>query len=1110
MTIGNEEEITTTFPERDGFDDKINEVMTMLTDSENVNMSPSNFKTLLGSLVETVNQESRTSEEHSEKMSRVGNLVNVFMHENAQRAQKTMDDRKPKFNPVLEQNKKVESRLEAKYNNEFTTQTEANIQELPDYVDKDDSNVTGEIEELETTTILDVEETTTASEQLKQSLDTTVQFSDILELSEHKDRMENHIVDMIVDDPGHAADMLSDLFIHQSLEEKLETKIELEELMQKDPMAVGAAFSDLITRQNISLGDENQPQVQHGQGKHSALRPIKAPPKEVQGQLLRIWSDQEVERLTERPKTRIRINPVSHTTEANVKTGKPHSKNSKLPSDVLDSMLSLIQTGEMSSRDVIEEMINNGMLPVEVTDIGKLPISVGSSKDREAISLTRLQQLRIKEPSIVMKDDRHEMVDVGLDDPDFDVENLGDDDSFVEDFGPIRTHGNLEIESVALEEEKDIDVESSLIKLNEQGLIDDDELKEMMEIMDLLPESKPEPQAGNKDRNTPITVNSNKENKRPIYKPPPISNIRRPIGNIRPQNQYSSSGTYGNKHIGSAIDFKSQPPPHYKPRLKLPDGENPSSYSYFEIQLGKHRGHPINKMRSPPTFAPSYQTQTSPYLPQDFEKAPRAIKDKAPLKQRPSRPKKHIKPKKTHNDNHFSSPSKLKGPHYHPETTTFRSVPPIHEEPFFEALKLENPFKDEFDDDFDFESGAPSFIPNFDDIEVDFNYDDYDPYSTSVIHNPGSLNFKEDKKSQELNVLPKLFKDNHGASVLVAPPPQQIQYPFRKLPENRELPYPIPPKHTPDRFHSSRPDLYGKRPYSHSETPEKYHPFKTSYKESFSNYGKKRLEFNPLLTPNYEETLVKDPERVTPRRKKKHLPTRTHYQEKAVPQYIDESFKNTDVPDYNNEYTLRGSAELEGPSEYNSPREPFGPPAGIRENLPFLKSQDYGRDVLRFSSRSDGHHDIGGRFSGENMYGYSEDFDPFKELEKEGVQLFGAPFESNTEGPTFSDFEFQKRSGHTYRPKDLYATATESSKGNNKREKQGPKSRSLGESPSYLRARRRRGKHGLTQNDGIASYTTIRPFAYTTSPEVGIELGNENIRRIHKSFIFGEKSNADF
>ena len=38
-----------------------------------------------------------------------------------------------------------------------------------------------------------------------------------------------------------------------------EAKNELKELMSKDPMAVGAAFSDLIARQNISVHDTNQP-----------------------------------------------------------------------------------------------------------------------------------------------------------------------------------------------------------------------------------------------------------------------------------------------------------------------------------------------------------------------------------------------------------------------------------------------------------------------------------------------------------------------------------------------------------------------------------------------------------------------------------------------------------------------------------------------------------------------------------------------------------------------------------------------------------------------------------------------------------------------------------
>ena len=411
-------------------------------------------------------------------------------------------------------------------------------------------------------------------------------------------------------------------------------------------------------------------------------------------------------------------------------------------------------------------------------------------------------------------------------------------------------------------------------------------------------------------------------------------------------------------------------------------------------------------------------------------------------------------------------------------------------------MKLENPFKDEFDDDFDFDSGAPSFIPNFDNIEVDFDYDDYDPYSASVLDNPpATINFREEKKSQQLNSLPKLFQDSHGASVLIAPPPKPSEYFFRNLPENRELPHP-------------------KRPYSHSETPQSYHPFKTTYKESFGNYGKKRLEFNPLITPNYEESLVKEPETPTSRRVKKNLQTREHYQEKNIPHYAERhfetDFKGRDIPEYNNEYTLRGSAELAEPSVYNSPREPFGPPTSIHENAPFLKSQDYGRDVLRFSSRSDGYHDGESGVNEGNMYAYSEDFDPFKELEKEGVHLFGEPFESNTEQPEFSDFGFQKRSGQAYRPSDLFAEEAGGGKRKRNRKENGPRSRSLGDSLSYSRAGSRRGRQGLSRHDGVSSFTTPRPFAYTTSPKVGIQLGDENIRRIHKSFIFGEKSNADF
>ena len=45
--------------------------------------------------------------------------------------------------------------------------------------------------------------------------------------------------------------------------------------------------------------------------------------------------------------------------------------------EVLEAMLDMIETGVISSETVIEEMINNGILPVEVLEIGRLPITVG-------------------------------------------------------------------------------------------------------------------------------------------------------------------------------------------------------------------------------------------------------------------------------------------------------------------------------------------------------------------------------------------------------------------------------------------------------------------------------------------------------------------------------------------------------------------------------------------------------------------------------------------------------------------------------------------------------------------------------------------------------------
>ena len=106
-TSGIDEELLATLPEFNDFDEKINEVMEMLDSTgDGDGIPPESFKTLLGSLIESANTDSRSREEHRANMDKVENLVNVFMKENAERARQTLNDRKPKINPVLESNKK--------------------------------------------------------------------------------------------------------------------------------------------------------------------------------------------------------------------------------------------------------------------------------------------------------------------------------------------------------------------------------------------------------------------------------------------------------------------------------------------------------------------------------------------------------------------------------------------------------------------------------------------------------------------------------------------------------------------------------------------------------------------------------------------------------------------------------------------------------------------------------------------------------------------------------------------------------------------------------------------------------------------------------------------
>ena len=143
-----------------------------------------------------------------------------------------------------------------------------------------------------------------------------------------------------------------------------------------------------------------------------------------------------------------------------------------MSSQVLSKMLELIKTGQLSHEDVIEEMINNGLLPVDVTEIGKIPISVGTF-DKNGFGkmlqkgtqppLLRLQNLRARRPTPNTPRAHAEMIEVDITDPDGDFENMSEN---LESGGKGVDPGLSEPETQ--ENPKDIEVLDSMMKLFDQ------------------------------------------------------------------------------------------------------------------------------------------------------------------------------------------------------------------------------------------------------------------------------------------------------------------------------------------------------------------------------------------------------------------------------------------------------------------------------------------------------------------------------------------------------------------------------------------------------------------------------------------------------------------
>ena len=324
-----------------------------------------------------------------------------------------------------------------------------------------------------------------------------VNLTDLLNIPSTKEMIEDHIMNMIIENPETAAADLSELFDIQNEEEKETTEEELFQMMEEDPLAVTSAFTDLI------MAQKTEPISTSTAVPALSLEPIRIEdvPEEVKGKM---------ERMKMPPKLNI-VNPIPIPPQVPriiPKTEPPFIKPLEVTGDFLNDMMTLIEEGQLSQKDVIEELINNGILPVEVTDIGKIPIIVGgkankngisgsirnqplrekpmfrSPQPREEVKLNRLQQLRAKEPEMIMRDEHHIMTEVGLDDPDGDFEMLRLHSPSRTSPRPVLPLILPSVDPTKAPEEKDIEILSSMMELYDQGMISDEELEQMVIMME--------------------------------------------------------------------------------------------------------------------------------------------------------------------------------------------------------------------------------------------------------------------------------------------------------------------------------------------------------------------------------------------------------------------------------------------------------------------------------------------------------------------------------------------------------------------------------------------------------------------------------------------------
>ena len=150
----------------------------------------------------------------------------------------------------------------------------------------------------------------------------------------------------ILDDPEVVVETIAGVLDHETEVEEIENKLQLVDMIEKDPLSATVVFTDLVVQKQQELN------ILKAEEEDEATTPAghkyEDPPEAVRGQLLRL-------QMPDAPgKNKVRMKVVP-------RPPRPTATATEQPEvEIVTAVQNLIRDGELSQEDVIEEMINQG------------------------------------------------------------------------------------------------------------------------------------------------------------------------------------------------------------------------------------------------------------------------------------------------------------------------------------------------------------------------------------------------------------------------------------------------------------------------------------------------------------------------------------------------------------------------------------------------------------------------------------------------------------------------------------------------------------------------------------------------------------------------------